>query len=476
MTPTPEQSAIIDAATTTQDNLMVGALAGTGKTSTLVMVTQALPKVDILFLAFNKRIADELSRKLPPNAKAQTLNSLGHRAWAETTGIRLTLDDSKMYKLLKAEIEGLSDADRKEAYSDMSETLDMLKQAKSSGYMPTGHYDKSVPLMGDNDFFESLETIPTPLQEDLIKSCMIRSIKMAFQGTVDFADQLYMPTLFRCIFPRFSLVGIDEAQDLSPLNHAMLKKMVSKRLIAIGDELQSIYAFRGAHQESMRLMAEQFSTRRLDLSVTFRCPQEVVKEAWWRAPNMKWAPWAKPGSVRTEPFWHQDDIPEHSAIICRNNAPLFSMAIKFLKNGRNCTIVGNDIGKGLLASMKKLGPFGMDQAQVFQAIDRWFEEKSKKTRAIKKLQDRAECMRIFAENGKNLGEAMAYAEHLFNRSGPVQFLTGHKSKGLEYEDVYFLDQELINHHEEEQEKNLRYVIQTRPKNSLTYINSEGYGE
>lgn len=223
-------------------------------------------------------------------------------------------------------------------------------------------------------------------------------------------------------------------------------------------------------------MEEKFNTRRLELTTTFRCPQEVVKEAWWRAPKMKWASWAGVGSVRTEPFWHQDDIPESAAIICRNNAPLFSMAIKFLKNGRNCRIVGNDIGKGLLATMKKLGPPLMEQHKVYEAIERWYEEKSKRTRALKSLQDRAECMRIFTDNGKNLGEAIAYAEHLFNQSGPVQFLTGHKSKGLEYDDVYFLDQHLINHQEEEQEKNLRYVIQTRPKNSLTYISSEGYGE
>jgi ATP-dependent exoDNAse (exonuclease V) beta subunit len=32
-------------------------------------------------------------------------------------------------------------------------------------------------------------------------------------------------------------------------------------------------------------------------------------------------------------------------------------------------------------------------------------------------------------------------------------MTGHKAKGLEFEDVYFLDQ-LVNHQAEEQEANL----------------------
>ncbi|MCL5460465.1 ATP-binding domain-containing protein, partial [Loigolactobacillus coryniformis] len=52
-------------------------------------------------------------------------------------------------------------------------------------------------------------------------------------------------------------------------------------------------------------------------------------------------------------------------------------------------------------------------------------------------------------------------------SGPIQLMTGHKSKGLEFDNVFILDKQLLR--EEGQDKNLLYVMQTRAKETLTYI-------
>ena len=59
MKPTLEQQHIIDAAKSPA-SLMVNALAGTGKTTTLTMLAAALPKEPSLALAFNKKIKEEL--------------------------------------------------------------------------------------------------------------------------------------------------------------------------------------------------------------------------------------------------------------------------------------------------------------------------------------------------------------------------------------------------------------------------------
>ena len=79
---------------------------------------------------------------------------------------------------------------------------------------------------------------------------ILQSIKLAYDGKIDFDDQIYMPSLFGGTFPKFPLVLVDEAQDLSLLNHAFLQKLVTKRIIAVGDRNQSIYLFqrRGAEQ------------------------------------------------------------------------------------------------------------------------------------------------------------------------------------------------------------------------------------
>ncbi|CAM3790604.1 UvrD-helicase domain-containing protein [Vreelandella rituensis] len=61
-------------------NLQVNALAGTGKTSTLVMLGNALAPRRGLYLAFNKSIAVEAQRKFPSSVKASTIHSLAFRA------------------------------------------------------------------------------------------------------------------------------------------------------------------------------------------------------------------------------------------------------------------------------------------------------------------------------------------------------------------------------------------------------------
>ena len=471
-TPTAEQTAIIEAAVNSTDNLIVSALAGAAKTSTLVMLAQALPKTSILCLAFNKKIAVEMQERLPPNCTAMTLNSLGHRVWADCCGKRVSLNKDKNYEILTKLIKELTNKrEIEEAYEIFADCLKVIESGKSAGYIPTGHFTNAKRLMNDDEFFGWLEEEPSPLMERLARDATIESIKQGLNGSIDFSDQILLPTVFPAMFPSYPLVMVDEAQDLSALNHATLRKMAKKRLIAVGDECQAIYGFRGAHANSMAMLQETFSMRKLTLSTSFRCPISVVKAARWRAPHMQWPAWAVEGSVTTKDDWNESIVPQTAAIICRNNSPLFHMAINLLKAGRYPQIIGNDIGKALLKIMRKFGKPNLEQVFVLAAIDQWRDDKLKKSRAKGKITDQADCMKIFARQGETLGDACAYAEHLFNSQGPVQLMTGHKSKGLEFDEVFFLDEGLINN-DDQQEQNLRYVIQTRAKQSLTYVYSD----
>jgi F-box protein 18 (helicase) len=71
--PTEEQTAIVDASTTTPDNLRLIAYAGAAKTSTLDLVAKANPKVPILYLVFNKANAVEAEKRLPAERLAENL-------------------------------------------------------------------------------------------------------------------------------------------------------------------------------------------------------------------------------------------------------------------------------------------------------------------------------------------------------------------------------------------------------------------
>ena len=73
-TPTSEQIAAVNAAKDSTANLAIIARAGAAKTSTLVLIGEALPQTDILCLAFNKAIAEEMTERLPPNCESKTLH------------------------------------------------------------------------------------------------------------------------------------------------------------------------------------------------------------------------------------------------------------------------------------------------------------------------------------------------------------------------------------------------------------------
>lgn len=483
---TDEQAAIIDFALAEGkpggQNLIINALAGAAKTSTLRFLCKYMPLTPTLSLAFNKRIADEMAKVLPGHVRCATMNSVGHRVWGAAVGKRLVLDTRKNYNLVKEGIERLSRLEKQRAFDDFGEIMKTISRAKLSGYIPAG-VQMGRSLMNDEAFFGALDEEPEGWFCELINNALAQSIRQAYAGLIDFDDQIYMPTLFGGSFPQHPRVLADEAQDFSRLNHVMLEKLVPKGtwLGAVGDPWQSIYAFRGADSNSMTWLRERFAMHEMTLSVSFRCPIEVVQNAHSRVPHMRWPEWAKKGLVQTLEEWSANDIPDNSAIICRNNAPLLSCALVLLRAGRGVHLVGTDLGPQLVKALKRLGPdMQMPQEEVFNAIDKWEQEKLRKTRAAGAVADKAECLRVFAGFGPTLGAAVAYCEHLFAAKGPIQLLSGHKAKGLEWNVVYHLDPERIpspyakEGEALEQELNVRYVIETRSKEALYFVRLENF--
>lgn len=474
-TPTPEQAAIVEAAQNSERNLLVSALSGAAKTSTLELIAQALADTEILALAFNKKMAVEMQERMPSNVRAMTLNALGHRTWMDATGRRLKINSSKTYEIVNELVRASSKQD--ELWELFAELIRIVDFGKACGYIPSGHFDQAKALMRDDDFFGHIEQDLTEGQIDLVRAATLQSLQLAMKGDCDFNDQILMPTIFHGAFPRYPLILVDEAQDLSSLNHATLRKLVGKRrLIAVGDPCQAIYGFRGAHEESMSLLREEFDMRELPLTISFRCPQDVVKHVRWRAPQMRWPDWAVAGQVQTLASWTSDTLQDDAVVICRNNAPLFEVAIKLLKAGRSCELHGRDVVASLTKIMRKFGGHDLPQHEVLGKIDAWLanEMEKNKARAHDRLKDRADCMRVFANEGATLGDALAYAQHLSQLRSPLKLMTGHGSKGLEFDHVYFLDQQLVG--KADQEPNLRYVIATRAKETLTYIRTEDFDE
>lgn len=482
---TEEQAAIIDfARANPRKHLIIRALAGAAKTSTLKFLCKYLPVEPTLSVAFNKRIADEMAKVLPGHVRCATMNSVGHRVWAAATGRKLILETRKNYNLVKNHIDNhlKKQTEKRDAYDIFGDLTKAISRAKLSGYIPSGvGQGQFKSILTEEDFFGSLEEAPDDWFKNIVNHCLRESIAQAYGGLIDFDDQIYMPTLFGGSFPQHRRVMVDETQDLSPLNHAMVNKLVAPttQLIAVGDPWQSIYAFRGADTQSMSYLRERFDMHEMNLSVSFRCPRAVIRNAHSRVPHMRWPDWAIEGEVSALAEWDAADIPDSAAIICRNNAPLLSAALKLLKARRGVHLVGTDLGPQLVKALKKLSPNTlMARENVHDAINAWEQEKLRKARDSGAISDKAECLRVFADFGDTLGAAITYCELLFSAKGPIQLLSGHKAKGLEWDIVYHLDPHRIpspwakEGEALEQELNVRYVIETRAKKALFLVRLE----
>ena len=471
--PTSEQEAILSAVTSTTDNLMVEARAGCGKTSTLVLIAEALPRKAIHCLAFNRSIAHEMQERLPPNCTSTTINSLGYNAWRDKhPGTRFKIKDSKLYDLLSDELQTLEGTEQKFAYENFKALLSVLKESKTRGYLPAPHEKKS--LLSREEFFSSTEAILDPILHDLVDMILRQSLDAAGAGTLDFADQILLPALFGGIWPRPQVLLVDEAQDLSPLDHVIISALIGKRrLIAVGDPYQAIYAFRGADEESMETLRQRFDMKTFYLTLTFRCSEAVVNAAKWRASDLRARPSAPEGLVRSPGLWLGPElIPDGAFILCRNNAPLFQMALRMLSQGLYPELKNNNILDTMIKELQRLGDPATPRATLLEAISKWVKRKKKSSRAWRTADDTAEAMRLFARQAPNLRGALEAAETIRNTRGRTFLMTGHRSKGLEAPHVLILDAHLCT--ADGQDPNILYVMQTRAKETLTYIRTDSW--
>lgn len=353
---------------------------------------------------------------------------------------------------------------------------------------------------------------------DLARTVLSRSVDQAFEGLISFDDQIYMSCMFNGQFQRFGLTLVDEAQDLSPLNHIMVNRASAGRLIIVGDPKQAIYAFRGADSSSMeRLRKLRTSWIDLPLATTFRCPKVVVDRQQKHAPGFtafhtnaigevrqfkRYEPKVQNGpahnvnDVATPQTWDWKKVETLNeqrsiAILSRNNAPLLKIAFKLLRSNVPVTMLGRDIGKTLVALSKKVLPDDDMQAPACMVeVNQWRDSQVALANAngqeekVAHLHDQAECLLAVIEGAKadNAAAIRWYLRELFERSsGHVVISTIHRSKGLEWSTVLHLDPWRIpskhaqqNPVQMQQEMNLLYVAETRCQRLLIEANLEDF--
>jgi ATP-dependent DNA helicase UvrD/PcrA len=522
-TPTDEQQAIVAAAKSSSDSLMIVADAGCAKSSTLRLLGTVI-REPVLGMAFNKSTAKEMADSMPGNFSWKTANGLGHGAWirANSQVTSWNLDDRKLGKLV-------SQTAKEQKIDLSSDQWDSVRQLVSAAMLAGITPDNiGKPLRSDSD--ENWKGLADdcwisdddfPMLQMLAKMVLIESINLARRGTISFDDQIYCSVCLGGRFAQFPVVMVDETQDLNELNHQMVSASLRPdgRIICVGDPKQSIYAFRGAHTESMeKVRALRQRWQNLSLHVTFRCPKVIVArqqshapgfKAWHTNPEGKF--WQLPADTEASGGMYEDEIKwdwyklgtclpattASLAILCRNNAPLMSMAFKLIRRRVGVKMLGRQLGKQLVSFSKKIIPKDETPAvQCAALLTDWLDHEVALARAndksdseIESLQDRVECLRAVLSDAevRDAGSLRTVVNQLFAKEdGLVTLGSGHRSKGLEWDAVCHLDpwrlpskqaraaQASGNAKPMQQEMNLNYVIETRTRHTLINANLEDF--
>jgi superfamily I DNA/RNA helicase len=154
------------------------------------------------------------------------------------------------------------------------------------------------------DVYASMPHADAPTWELRDLQHRIRMFKLQY-GCLDFTDLLegiLDPMVFT---PRFKLLCIDEAQDLSPLQWAVVDKLALRadRVVLAGDDDQAIFRWAGASVE--RFIEEGRANGRV-LDQSYRCPRMVADLASKITAKMQnrvpkvWRPTTHSGEVITE--------------------------------------------------------------------------------------------------------------------------------------------------------------------------------
>ena len=472
------QQAIFTAISSTTDNLSIEAVAGSGKSTTIIAGAKQLPlSSDNLFLAFNKSIVVELAGRLPYSTQCKTLNALGHG-------------------LLMRKLKNAGHSPQMNAYRLWDCTKSVLNSQQWEDYGPS--VVKMVSMARHAGIGIVSPIRPTPFEQMLgeyeieiderwadqaCKQAAVVLDKMidTVEKEWDFDDQLYMPVFYGMSFPKFDTVFIDEAQDLSKIQHLMLLALAERgaRIIAVGDSRQAIYGFRGADGDSMANLAEKFSMSMYPLSISYRCPKAVVREAQKIVYHIQSSDTAIEGSV-TELQEYPDiaDYPLTSMIISRTNAPIMSLALNFLKEKRPCR-VKSSFGKDTITFIRSFKAKTTDELQT--GLSKWLSVEKPLAESkgwygkANMYQEKYDALMPFCQAFPLVVQIIAAMQQLFsNNDGPI-ISTIHKAKGLESPTVYILrpDQLPAPFVKTErgliQENNLKYVAVTRAQDSLIYL-------
>lgn len=300
-----------------------------------------------------------------------------------------------------------------------------------------------------------------------------------------------------------SVLVIDEAQDMDEnefsLVQALMKNNEEMRVIAVGDDDQNIYAFRGSDSKYLRMMIEEMNATKYEMTENYRSVKPIVDIsnalALQMSARMKDSPIvsksAKEGTlVVCEYLYKNMELPlvqqlkenykkESTCVLTRTNEEAFSIV---------CLLSRYGLKAQLIQSMDKLRFYNLADVRYFLKLidsdlkspiiseERW---EWAKNRTLEKYgrSETGEMLQGFFSDFEQVNRVKYRSdlEDFVFESNVEDFLQGgdsvilvstiHKSKGREFDSVYMLLSDERSAIDDEGLRNI-YVGLTRAKRNL----------
>jgi superfamily I DNA/RNA helicase len=529
MVPSKYQEAVYQAVQSGTPAIVVSAVAGSGKTTTLTGLLEYIdPRKSVLYLTFgkdanlaldakiNKQVLELLRAGKPtvPVMSCKTVHSLGNAALF-SAGIKgdPTRGSNKYMRLCREYVDTEGNTLRyagKQAASkytyqlaqNMRKLVDMTRLTLSP---PTDENLRQLISRFEIDILPEDEDIWPFVLEVMPKVLQFGIDNARRFGDIDFTDMIWLPSSQAMDLQpqKYDVVLVDEAQDLSPCQRELALRACKSngQKIFVGDRNQSIFGFAGASLRSIDEIIEATGAIELPLSICYRCPKSVIQEAKRVGPDyqqIEAAETAADGTLEyTTPDTVSGMVQSGDLILCRLTAPLVSKCLELLRDGKRANVRGRDLGAQFSAMIEQIQKFAnVPEAELLfrlSEIVRDYERRQieimslnldENEMKIASLEDKVDTLLalyeayVGKENGRSsLKGFQSYISDFFKEDPGAQIIlsTGHRAKGLEYPRVFILDYDKLPHPRAKtkealkQEYNLQYVMVTRAQQALFLV-------
>jgi len=483
--PTPEQERIFLFIKKRPENVLIRAYAGTGKTSTVVEAVKLLPKEkNIMFLAFNKHIQEELKTKLPEYVRCYTTYGLGTSAIKRKYGDKIQFDEFKADKIILKKSKSWDLHDEFKSQEKIDFYLASIKKLCNLCRLTLTVKPEYIPYIADRYEITNLSK-----PQDIKRVLKVLDEMSTNRETFDFTDMIYLPAIDNGIwfFPQ-DYVFVDEVQDLNRCQIKIIEKVLKRdrktgktlgRLITVGDFFQGIYGFNAADEKSFEWFEKFPNTKVLPLSVSFRCAKNIITEAQKIVPDIKALDDAPDGIVRDGDVLAEAQSGDF--IICRTTMPLVKLFFQFLIQHKKAIVKGSDIGVHLIELIGKI-------KNIRELTEYWEQELKNFVTDLKSkgvlnpeehsgyiaLADKVVTLIFLSKLSNSIEDLKQKIRTIFtDEIEGICLSTVHKIKGLEANRVFIVRPDLlpmkaVKGWQYLQEKNLEYVAITRAKTELIY--------